>query len=256
MNARITPHTSPRDDATVPCGSLVCLSAVLVLATAAFAAAQADPLPSDQFAPMRSDMVENLRRSGIKEPSVLTAMKSVPRHLFVLESRQPQAYEDSPVEIAPGHNLPQASLSAQMIELLELDGDEKVLEVGTGSGYDAAILSQVAREVYTIEIDRDLGSRARETLRELGYENVRVRIGDGRRGWPEEAPFDAILVTAAPESVPPALFKQLKVGGRMVVALGSGFSQDLKVITKTADGQETRRISPVVIVPMIDPQRD
>ena len=253
MSARTTSYMSSRDDATVPRRSLACLTAVLVLATAAPATAQADPLSSDRFAPLRSDMVENLRRSGIKEPSVLTAMRSVPRHLFVLESRQPQAYEDSPVEIAPGHSLPQASLSAQMIELLELDGDEKVLEIGTGSGYDAAILSQVAKEVYTIEIDRDLGRQARETLRELGYDNVWVRIGDGHRGWPEEAPFDAIMVTAAPESVPPALLKQLKVGGKMVLAVGSDFVQDLKVITKTADGKETRRISPVVLVPMIEP---
>ncbi len=143
-----------------------------------------------------------------------------------------------------------------MIKLLELDGDEKVLEIGTGSGYQAAVLSRLAREVYTIEIDPQLGERAKKILRDLGYDNVHVRIGDGYRGWPEEAPFDGILVTAAPDRVPDELLDQLEIGGKMVLAVGGDFMQDLQVVTRTADAFETRPISPVVIEPMIDPRRE
>jgi protein-L-isoaspartate(D-aspartate) O-methyltransferase len=228
-----------------------------VLSTAMLARAQANPLISDPWAPQRSDMVENqLRKQGIKEPSILTAMRDVPRHLFVPESRQAQAYAEAPVEFAPGQALPQAFLSALMIELLDLDRHDKVLEIGTGSGYDAAVLSRLVRRVYTIEIDPAVGQQARRTLDRLGYDNVQVRIGDGYRGWPEEAPFDAILVTAAPDHVPDHLLEQLKVGGKMVVAVGSRMVQDLTVVTKTPDGPEKRKISPVVMTPMIEPQDD
>ena len=172
------------------------------------------------------------------------------------QSPPPRAYEDGPVEFAPGQTLLQAYLSAKMIRLLSLDGSEKVLEIGTGSGYDAAILSRLAKEVYSIDINDRHVKRARQLLDKLGYANVHVRTGDGYEGWPEKAPFDAILVTAAPESVPDALLKQLAVGGKMVLAVGGDVLQDLLVITMTADGPRQRRISPVVIEPMIDPQRD
>ena len=212
---------------------------------AAGSAAQNDP-----FFPQRHSMVDDqVRRRGIEQQDLLQAMESVPRHLFVPEIHQPQAYEDVPVEIAPGKTISQAYLSALMISLLELEGDEKVLEIGTGSGYDAALLSRMVRKVYTIEIDRDLGSRAETTLRDLGYRNVKVRIGDGYRGWPEEAPFDAILVTTAPPRLPGPLIDQLRMGGRMVVPVGS-LVQDLQVLTKTADGIEVRKISLVNLVPM------
>jgi len=206
---------------------------------------------SDPFQHLRHDMVEHqIRDRGITESEVLSAMEAVPRHLFVPETNRPQAYDDEPVAIAPGQTLYQAYLSALLISYLDLQGHEKVLEVGTGSGYDAALLSLMAGEVYTIEIDEELGARAQETLDHLGYQNVRVRIGDGYRGWPEEAPFDAILLTAAPETIPDPLFDQLKVGGKMVVAVGR-LIQDLQVITKNADGErETRKIRPVVMVPM------
>lgn len=273
MKPRIPLLTSLRDDAAEPkrvgrvrtgrppsvrhlrvCGVV----AAAVLSTTMPARAQANPLISDPWAAKRSDMVENqLKKRGIKEPSVLTAMRDVPRHLFVPEDRQAQAYADAPVEVAPGQTLPQAFLSAQMIELLDLDGNEKVLEIGTGSGYDAAVLSHLARKVFTIEIDPALGQRARRTLARLGFDNVQVRIGDGYRGWPEEAPFDAIMVTAAPDTVPDHLLEQLKVGGKMVLAVGGGrIVQDLYVVTKTGDGSHKRRIRPVVIVPMIEPQGD
>lgn len=195
-------------------------------------------------------MVENqLRKRGIEEPGVLEAMGTVPRHAFVPEEHRREAYLDAPVTFAPGQTLSEAYLSALMISLLDLEGGEKVLEVGTGSGYDAAVLSRIAGEVFTIEIDSTLAARARETLRRLGFRNVHVRAGDGYRGLPEEAPFDAIVLTTAPDHIPEPLFEQLKEGGRLVVAVG-GFVQDLQVITKTAHGRKVRRISPVRLGPM------
>ncbi len=236
--------------------------ATLAMLWGAAAAAQHDrerPVPqlnlgreqiADPFFPQRRSMVDDqIRQRGIEQRGLLRAMEAVPRHLFVPEIHQPQAYDDAPVEIAPGKTISQAYLSALMISLLELDGDEKVLEIGTGSGYDAALLSRIVRQVYTIEIDRQLGRRAETTLRDLGYRNVEVLIGDGYRGWPAKAPFDAILVTTAPPRPPQPLIAQLKVGGRMVVPVGD-LVQDLQVITKTRDGIETRKVSLVNLVPM------
>ena len=261
---------SPPGDAGVPRGpdrgAYRGLRAIAVLASALLWAAPAPaqhdrerPGPQldlgieergDPFFSERRHMVDDqVRRRGIEQRGLLQAMEAVPRHLFVPEIHQLQAYEDAPVEIAPGKTISQAYLSALMISLLELDGDEKVLEIGTGSGYDAALLSRLARKVYTIEIDRALGNRAQRTLRDLGYRNVEVLIGDGYRGWPEKAPFDAILVTTAPPRLPRPLIDQLAVGGRMVVPVGN-LVQDLQVITKTRDGIETRKMSLVNLVPM------
>ncbi len=221
------------------------LAGALLWQASAAATAQVDP-----FTDQRDRMVEHqVRKRGIEEPAILEAMREVPRHLFLPEDKRSQAYEDVPVVFAPGQTLSQAFLSAQMISLLNLAGGDKVLEIGTGSGYDAAVLSRVAGEVYTIEIDESLGDKARQTLADLGYGNVRVKIGDGYRGWSEEAPFDAILITAGAQRIPEPLYEQLKVGGKMVVAVGD-FVQSLQVITKTVDGRETRKISPVVLVPM------
>jgi protein-L-isoaspartate(D-aspartate) O-methyltransferase len=161
-----------------------------------------------------------------------------------------RAYADHPLPIGNQQTISQPYIVALMSELLELDGDSKVLEIGTGSGYQAAVLSRIAREVYTIEIRESLGESARELLDELGYDNVRVRIGDGYQGWPEAAPFDGIMVTAAPERVPQPLVDQLKVGGKLVVPVGR-FLQDLLVVTKTGDGIRTREVAPVRFVPMI-----
>lgn len=261
MTTRTSPHLSPRDDAT-DLGTAgggpwrrrfaVGVAAILVLPSWGIAAAQ-----PDDYALLRSHMVEQqIRKRGIEEPAILSAMERVPRHLFVPETSPPQAYGDAPVEFAPGQTLPQAYLTAQMVELLDLNGDEKVLEIGTGSGYDAAILSRLAREVYTIDIVASHVERAREVLRRLGYTNIHVRTGDGHQGWPEKAPFDAILLTAAPETIPDGLFDQLAEGGKMVVAVGGEIAQDLQVITMTADGPQRRLIKPVVMEPMIEPERE
>ncbi len=206
---------------------------------------------NDRFNFHRQSMVEDqIVRRGVDDPEVVKAMGEVPRHAFVPRHLQEQAYIDSPLSIGSGQTISQPYIVALMTELLELDGDEKVLEIGTGSGYQAAVLARVAREVYTIEIREELGQQAQERLSELGYKNVFMRIGDGYQGWPEEAPFDGIMVTAAPDTVPAPLIDQLKVGGKLVIPVGD-FFQDLLVLTKTADGVERKEIIPVRFVPMI-----
>lgn len=192
---------------------------------------------------------EQIRRRGITSPAVLAAMSQVPRHRFVDSRLWDRAYEDQALPIGEAQAIPQPYLVALMTFLLDLDGDERVLEIGTGSGYQAAILARLAAKVYSIEILEELGIRARDTLVELGYGNVEVVIGDGYRGLPDAAPFDGILVTAAPARVPQPLLEQLRVGGRMVIPVGEYF-QDLLVITRTADGYEEKRIDLVRLEPM------
>ncbi|MEM7583580.1 MAG: protein-L-isoaspartate O-methyltransferase [Acidobacteriota bacterium] len=234
-------HPRRRAFITIPLLATLLLSSFWGLTTTA----QADP-----FKTLRHSMVdEQIRKRGVKQPSVLSALETVPRHLFVPETQQPIAYDDTPVTFAPGHNLPHAIVSARMIELLELDGNDKVLEIGTGSGYDAALLSRVAGKIYTIEIDQGLGRRARNILDQLGFDNVEVKIGDGYRGWPEKAPFDAILVTVSTPEPPPPLYDQLKMGGKMVVAVGE-LVQEMQLITKTPEGRLTRPVSLVNLGPM------
>ena len=204
----------------------------------------------DSFAPLRQKMVtEQIEQRGVTEPRVLSAMSEVPRHLFVPTAQRDRAYNDSPLPIGEGQTISQPYIVALMTSLLELRGDERVLEIGTGSGYQAAILSKLVRDVYTIEILRPLGEEAQRTLAAQGAKNVHARIGDGYQGWPEEAPFDAIIVTAAPERIPEPLIEQLRVGGRMVVPVGS-FFQNLLLLTKTKDGLEKRNVLPVRFVPM------
>ena len=227
------------------------LLAVAVLLCGLPASAQTDPFaPGDPFISLRRDMIDHqVKKRGVKQPSVLSALEIVPRHLFVPEPNQPNAYKDAPVPFAPGQNLSHPFVSAKMIEILELTGTERVLEIGTGSGYDAALLSRVAGEVYTIEIDKNLAARARRTLRQLGFDNVVVRSGDGYRGWPEKAPFDAILVTVSTREPPAPLYAQLKMGGRMVVAVGS-LVQEMQLITKTPEGRVTEPVRLVNLEPM------
>lgn len=204
----------------------------------------------------RAMIEKQIRARGVTQPEVLKAMEEVPRHRFVPESYRAEAYRDDPLPIGWGQTISQPYIVALMTELLELDGDDRVLEIGTGSGYHAAILSRVAGQVYSIEIIDELADQAASTLRDLGYDNVTVRAGDGYQGWSEEAPFDGIILTAAPPKVPKPLLEQLKVGGRMVVPVGS-FFQDLKVITRTKDGYETRNVAPVRFLPMTgEAQRD
>jgi protein-L-isoaspartate(D-aspartate) O-methyltransferase len=184
------------------------------------------------------------------DPRVLGALRSVPRHRFVPGDVSHLAYADRPLPIGRGQTISQPFIVALMSHLLEVKPGDRVLEIGTGSGYQAAVLSLLAREVYSVEIVEALGRSAAETLARLGYANVAVRIGDGYQGWPEHAPYDGIMVTAAPEHVPPALVAQLKPGARLVIPVGATF-QDLMVITKAADGTTTsRRIIPVRFVPL------
>jgi protein-L-isoaspartate(D-aspartate) O-methyltransferase len=176
-------------------------------------------------------------------------MEEVPRHLFVPLSMRGEAYDDYPLPIGSQQTISQPYIVALMTSLLELSGGERVLEVGTGSGYQAAVLSRIAREVYSIEILEPLSASARLTLGRLGYGNIHLRVGDGWAGWKEAAPFDGILVTAAPEKVPQPLLDQLKVGGKLVIPVGS-FFLDLLVYTRTATGFEKKNVIPVRFVPM------
>ncbi|MCZ6726185.1 MAG: protein-L-isoaspartate(D-aspartate) O-methyltransferase [Acidobacteria bacterium] len=212
-----------------------------------------EPQVSDsQFDSLRQQMVElQIQRRGVGNEGVLEAMEHVPRHLFVPEAMRADAYVDHPLPIGQGQTISQPYIVALMTALLELDGSEKVLEIGTGSGYQAAVLAELAAEVYTIEIRQELGRQARELLAELGYDNVHVRVGNGYRGWPEQAPFDAIIVTASPPEIPSALVEQLRVGGRMVVPVGADAIQDLELLTKTPGGMLRKNIVPVRFVPMI-----
>jgi len=199
---------------------------------------------------LRERMVERqIFRRGIETPSVLAAFRAVPREAFVPEAMREFAYEDGPLPIGEGQTISQPLIVAYMTECLELKGTEKVLEVGTGSGYQAAILGELAGEVYTIEIVPSLAKRAAADLTRLGYANVHVREGDGYRGWAEEAPFDGIIITAAPPRIPQPLLDQLAVGGRLVVPVGIDVQQLVR-ITRTETGFNEERLVPVRFVPM------
>jgi protein-L-isoaspartate(D-aspartate) O-methyltransferase len=202
------------------------------------------------FLAARADMVETqIAARRVADPSVLRAMRKVPRHRFVPPAQQASAYADRPLPIGHGQTISQPYVVAFMTEALGLRGGEKVLEVGTGSGYQAAVLGEIAGRVYSIEIVDALARSAAATLRELGYANVEVRSGDGYRGWPEQAPFDAIMVTAAPDHVPQPLVDQLREGGRMILPVGDAW-QELVVLEKTAKGVTKRSVLPVRFVPM------
>jgi protein-L-isoaspartate(D-aspartate) O-methyltransferase len=190
---------------------------------------------------------------GVRDPDVIRVMKETPRHLFVPERLRDQAYGDHPLPIGSGQTISQPYIVAIMTEYLELTGTEKVLEIGTGSGYQAAILSRLADTCYSIEVVKELAEEAGEKLAELGYLNVVVKWGDGYKGWPEHAPFDRIIITAAPETVPEQLVSQLAVNGRMVLPVGTNF-QELILITRNRKGIQRRNIIPVRFVPMIHPE--
>jgi len=204
----------------------------------------------NSFKRLRNQMVnEQIIARGVKDELVLKAMRKVPRHLFVPEKLQDLAYNDFPLPIGEGQTISQPYIVAYMTERLGLKGGEKVLEVGTGSGYQAAILAEIAGEVYTIEIIPSLAKQAERRLKALGYTNVHVRQGDGYLGWPEQAPFDAIIVTAAPDHIPQPLIDQLKVGGRLILPLGEEY-QELVLVIKTEKGLHKERLIPVRFVPM------
>ena len=225
------------------------LALALLLAGCSMSASDKTP-QSDSWADARERMVtEQLAGRGVKDERVLAAMRRVPRHELVPEQQRAHAYEDRPLRIGLGQTISQPYVVAAMSEAVALKGGEKVLEVGTGSGYQAAVLAELGASVYTIEIEPELAERARQDLERLGYQNVHVRAGDGYRGWPEEAPFDAIVVTAAPDHVPPALLEQLAVGGRMVLPVGN-FYQELLLLRKDEDGVHRRSLMGVRFVPM------
>jgi protein-L-isoaspartate(D-aspartate) O-methyltransferase len=204
----------------------------------------------------RRDMVnQQLRQRGISQPEVLAAMQQVPRHLFLPERMRGEAYADRALQLGPSRTIYQPYVVALMTSLLDLKHGDTVLEVGTGTGYHAAVLSRIARRVYSIEIDPVVASQAEGALRVMGYHNVQVWVGDGYGGLPEKAPFDAILLSAAPPRIPQPLVDQLRVGGKMVVPLG-GVVQDLLVITKTNQGIEKRAVVPVRVSPMTGQVQD
>jgi len=206
----------------------------------------------DGYAHLRQRMVERqIAARGVKDPRVLEAMLEVPRHRFVPERHRDHAYGDYPLPIGQGQTISQPYVVAYMTQALNLKSQDRVLEIGTGSGYQAAILAELVKEVYTIEIIETLGQRAKKTLKELGYKNVHVRIGDGHKGWPREAPFDAVIVTCAPDRVPEALVRQLEEGGRMIIPVGKeGSIQRLVRGIKRGGRLETKNVMAVRFVPM------
>jgi protein-L-isoaspartate(D-aspartate) O-methyltransferase len=206
--------------------------------------------PSDLRA-QRFEMVDQqIRSRGVSDPRVLDAMRTVPRERFVPADQAGRAYDDTPLPIGFSQTISQPYIVAHMSEALGVSASHKVLEIGTGSGYQAAVLSRLAREVYTIEIVSPLAKRAAETLKALGYANVQVRDGDGFAGWPEQAPFDRIMVTAAPDEIPKPLLEQLAPGGRLVIPVGAqGAAQWMTVVEKTDRGIIERRTIPVQFVP-------
>lgn len=204
----------------------------------------------EQFEWLRQQMVEEqLRERDIKDERVLTAMSKVPRHQFVNPSWQDLAYSDHPLLIGHNQTISQPYIVAYMTQAAEISSEDKVLEIGTGCGYQAAILAEVAKEVYSIEIIPQLAAKARRTLSQLGYKNITVKTGDGYQGWSEHSPYDAIIVTAAPEQIPQALIDQLATGGKMVIPVGTWF-QDIVVLTKTKDRVIEERTLSVRFVPM------
>lgn len=198
---------------------------------------------------------EQLQARDIRDPLTLAALREVPRHAFVPASWRAHAYDDTPLPIGHEQTISQPYIVALMTQTLGLRGGERVLEVGTGSGYQAAVLGRIAAHVFSIEIVTPLAERARTDLAQLGYANVHVRAGDGYQGWPEEAPFDAIIVTAAAPRIPEPLKAQLRDGGRLVIPVGDTF-QELKVLTRRGERFEERTVAPVRFVPMTGKVRD
>lgn len=224
---------------------------LLVMSLSLAGACQSErPESGDNWADDRRAMVDNqIKKRGVSDQRLLDALNKVERHLFVPEGYRSQAYADHPLPIGENQTISQPYIVALMTEWLQLDGDEKVLEIGTGSGYQAAVLAELAAEVFTIEIVEPLAKHSENLLDSLGYENVTVRCGDGYAGWAEQAPFDAIIVTCAPPEIPQPLIEQLADGGRMVVPVGD-FWQELVLIEKFGDDIFETNILPVRFVPM------
>jgi len=212
---------------------------------------------NDRFEQMRHKMVEyQIKARGIQDARVLEVLRKIPRHLFVPENLKDQAYNDEPLPIGSGQTISQPYIVAYMTEQLHLEGTERVLEIGTGSGYQAAVLAELVQRVYSIEIIPELSYQAQKVLDILGYTNIEFKIGNGYFGWPDAAPFDAIIVTAAPEKIPQTLIDQLKIGGRMIIPVGD-FFQNLYLVEKKEDGIKKENKLPVRFVPLQnEPKKD
>ncbi|MEW6750190.1 MAG: protein-L-isoaspartate(D-aspartate) O-methyltransferase [Candidatus Latescibacterota bacterium] len=248
-------QAEPQEDARACRWRRVDGRAGLVAALGLLLACQGEPAPESEYdrevlAVARERMVKHqLEARDIVDEEVLRAMRHVPRHLFVPARSREFAYGDHPLPIGHGQTISQPYIVAYMTQALELEPTDRVLEVGTGSGYQAAVLAELVKQVYSIEIVSSLADNAGRLLQQLGYTNVHVRTGDGYRGWPEAAPFDAIMVTAAPSRIPQPLIDQLKAGGRMVVPIGRTF-QELTLLVKEVEGHRTESLLPVQFVPM------
>ena len=246
---------TPRDNAVMVLGARWHIGVVAILCMAsplACSSQQAPQFPNTEetYRERRIAMVEEqIQQRGIRTEAVLEAMRAVPRHRFVPDDLRRFAYADTPLPIGADQTISQPYIVAYMTDALGVLPDDEVLEIGTGSGYQAAVLSHLARNVYTIEIVAELARRAADTLKTLGYTNVHVREGDGYAGWPEQAPFPRIMVTAAPEQVPQPLIDQLAIGGRMVIPVGGQGEQWMTIIEKTARGVVERRTMRVAFVP-------
>jgi protein-L-isoaspartate(D-aspartate) O-methyltransferase len=210
---------------------------------------------NDPFFALRNRMVENqIKARGVADEKVLDAFRNVERHKFVLPQYIPHAYADSPLPIDEGQTISQPYIVAFMTDALKLNRTDKVLEIGTGSGYQAAILAELSDSVYTIEIFEKLAQKAQQVFNDLGYENIWTKTGDGYKGWPEHAPFDAIIVTCAPTDVPKPLTEQLAEGGRMIIPLGDDPVQELVLMKKRKGKLRKESVLPVRFVPMINSQ--
>jgi protein-L-isoaspartate(D-aspartate) O-methyltransferase len=227
----------------------ICQIFIFLLLSATMNVFAANP-QLETYKTLRRAMVqEQIRSRGVRDERVLTVMEKIERHRFVPTSLQSMAYIDGPLPIGKDQTISQPYIVAYMTEAAQLTGSEKVLEIGTGSGYQAAVLAELAKEVYTIEIIPELAERSKKLLQDLNYHNVTVKLGDGHFGLPEQAPFDVIMCTAAPDEVPPAYIEQLKIGGRLIIPVGS-FAQELVRITKQDNGIKKEDLLPVRFVPL------
>jgi len=212
-------------------------------------------MPKDEAVARKEMVSRQIVSRGVSDSRVLAAMRKIPRHLFVPENSVESAYEDEPLPIGCGQTISQPYIVAYMTEVLGLKETDKVLEVGTGSGYQTAVLAEIVREVRTVELISSLSSEARDTLRSLGYNNIKFRLGDGAAGWPEEAPFEAILVTAAPAIVPEALLSQLREGGRLIIPIGTD-EQRLILVRRRGDAFAETDLMPVRFVPLVSAAKE
>ncbi len=229
--------------------TIIAIAFVILISSFIYADIVSD---SSEFKKARTHLVQKtIKDRGISDPNVIAAMQAVPRHSFVPQKLLSAAYADRPLPIGAGQTISQPYVVALMTEILQITKDQRVLEIGTGSGYQAAVLAQITQHVYSIEIKEKLYRRAGNTLKLLGYDTIKTRHGDGYFGWPEAAPFDAIMITAAVDHIPSPLLKQLKDGGRLALPLGNPFSyQNLVLVTKQGDDLIVKQITGVLFVPM------